>query len=303
MGRRKSNDWEAIAKGVGGLILLAALAGGVKGFPERLNAIVSLLVTAVLVLIGAAVLVFGHLWWWRSKRNAGPPSPTDSPNESQIASPQQLKRTKPPAQTSPPPRPAVQSTDWTARLRALDWYQFERLAAHAYRRQGYRVEQRGGAKADGGIDLIAEKNGERMAVQCKFWRAQDVGVRPVRELVGAMTDHGLASGVILTLTGFTNDARELASRQRIILMQEADVMAMLMALDLPYDRELQSLLVNPEKRCPKCDSRMELKTAQKGAYVGQKFWGCPRYPRCSFVLPLDEVPSAASWRSMTADSR
>ena len=33
--------------------------------------------------------------------------------------------------------------------------------------------------------------------------------------------------------------------------------------------------------CPKCGVRMEIKTAQKGWYAGQSFWGCVNYPECA----------------------
>ncbi len=32
--------------------------------------------------------------------------------------------------------------------------------------------------------------------------------------------------------------------------------------------------------CPQCGSKMVLRTASKGASRGQRFWGCPNYPRC-----------------------
>src|ERR1043166_55627 len=69
------------------------------------------------------------------------------------------------------------------RLRTIDWFQFEKVVAATYRKLGYSVMRRGGANPDGGIDLIIDKNGEQMAVQCKHWKTRDVGVRPVREFL------------------------------------------------------------------------------------------------------------------------
>jgi|GEM_PF-2308834 len=40
---------------------------------------------------------------------------------------------------------------------------------------------RGGKPADGGVDLIARKNGETTVVQCKHWQAWKAGLMPVRE--------------------------------------------------------------------------------------------------------------------------
>jgi len=38
--------------------------------------------------------------------------------------------------------------------------------------------------------------------------------------------------------------------------------------------------------CPRCGSEMIRRTAQKGANVGQDFWGCPGYPRCRGTRPI-----------------
>ncbi len=40
--------------------------------------------------------------------------------------------------------------------------------------------------------------------------------------------------------------------------------------------------------CPRCGSQMVLRTAQKGAHVGERFYGCSRFPKCRYVQKLDE---------------
>ena len=52
-------------------------------------------------------------------------------------------------------------------LRAIDWFQFEKLVELVYLKLGYPVARKGGANPDGGIDLIIEKDGQTIAVQCK----------------------------------------------------------------------------------------------------------------------------------------
>lgn len=51
-----------------------------------------------------------------------------------------------------------------------------------------------------------------------------------------------------------------------------------------YDREYIS---NQYKKrsthsmeCPKCGSKMVLRTAMKGPHAGRKFWGCSKFPKC-----------------------
>ena len=38
-------------------------------------------------------------------------------------------------------------------------------------------------------------------------------------------------------------------------------------------------------QCPKCGSEMVLRTAKSGSNQGEKFWGCPNYPKCRGVRP------------------
>ena len=35
--------------------------------------------------------------------------------------------------------------------------------------------------------------------------------------------------------------------------------------------------------CPKCGKKLVLRTAQKGNYKGNKFWGCTGYPGCKYI--------------------
>lgn len=40
--------------------------------------------------------------------------------------------------------------------------------------------------------------------------------------------------------------------------------------------------------CPKCGSKMILRTARRGPYAGQDFYGCSNYPRCKEIFRSDE---------------
>lgn len=41
---------------------------------------------------------------------------------------------------------------------------------------------------------------------------------------------------------------------------------------------------NAERHCPKCGSRMVLRTTKNGAKAGRQFWGCSRFPACRVML-------------------
>ncbi len=38
--------------------------------------------------------------------------------------------------------------------------------------------------------------------------------------------------------------------------------------------------------CPKCGSKMILRTAKTGKYAGSKFWGCSSFPKCKSIINL-----------------
>jgi hypothetical protein len=40
--------------------------------------------------------------------------------------------------------------------------------------------------------------------------------------------------------------------------------------------------------CPKCGVRMVLRTARHGANSGRQFYGCPNYPRCQQIVPVED---------------
>ena len=38
--------------------------------------------------------------------------------------------------------------------------------------------------------------------------------------------------------------------------------------------------------CPQCGTAMIQRTAKKGQFAGQQFWGCGRYPKCKGILKI-----------------
>ena len=187
-------------------------------------------------------------------------------------------------------------------LRALDWYQFEKLVAEAYAGHGYTVERLGGARPDGGVDLLArepEALGARtLVVQCKHWSAYEVREREVRELLGSLVDRPGGVGVLVTLRGFTEPARRLAARHAVQLLGEAEVMALVEGARLRGESataaRLGVLLSGADRRCPKCEAPMVERTAGRGSRAGERFWGCSTYPRCrgTFQVRVADTDSA-----------
>jgi restriction system protein len=175
-------------------------------------------------------------------------------------------------------RPHRATTVWTvpavrAALNRIDWYQFEKFCAALLQADGFSVTRLGGARPDGGVDLIVEKDGARALIQCKHWRTWDVKENIVREMLGSMTALKVRQGAIYTLKGWTRPAAEFAAQHDITLVN-GDELAQSAQSQLSAS-QLEDLLRPGIHHCPKCEAEMVLRTGDFPS-----FWGCSRYPQC-----------------------
>jgi restriction system protein len=115
-------------------------------------------------------------------------------------------------------------------INRLSWQDFERLLGEYFRRNGFYVIQKGGAAPDGGIDIQLRKGGETYLVQCKHWRAYNVGAQFVREFYGVMASRGVAGGYFVTSGVYTKEAERFAQGLNIMLI-DGKVLRKVIALD------------------------------------------------------------------------
>ena len=169
-------------------------------------------------------------------------------------------------------------------IRALSWRQFEELVAEAYRRKGYTVIENPGEGADGGVDIRLRKDGQLHLVQCKQWQSQKVGVNVVREMLGLITAESAASAVVICSGIFTQEAKNFAEGKAIDLVDGAQLEALIGQV-----RRAPEVAATPMRQqasatlCPRCGSRLVLRTARKGANAGGQFYGCSAFPKCRHV--------------------
>lgn len=106
----------------------------------------------------------------------------------------------------------------------LDGHQFEDSVAAVYRTNGYKaiVSKHGG---DGGVDIILEKEGHRIAVQCKAHSAQ-IGPSVARDLYGTMNHLGISDGIIVSRSGFTSGVHSFVAGKPIRLVTLSDLLKM-----------------------------------------------------------------------------
>ncbi|WP_422011200.1 restriction endonuclease [Roseateles sp.] len=162
-------------------------------------------------------------------------------------------------------------------LNGMSWQQFEQLVGEGFRRQGYQVSETGQAGPDGGVDLELRRDTELHLVQCKQWRAQRVGVAVVRELYGAMAARGAAAGFVVTSGRFTDEAIRFAQGRNVQLIAGERLKGLLAAGSVSSPA---SAPPRAEPSCPLCGKGMTLRSAKRGAQVGNRFWGCSAFPSC-----------------------
>ncbi len=169
-------------------------------------------------------------------------------------------------------------------IRSLSWKQFEELVAEAYRRKGYTVIENSGRGADGGVDILLQKDGQLHLVQCKQWQSQKVGVNVVREMYGLMTAESAASAIVICSGIFTQEAKNFAEGKSIDLVDGAQLEALIGQVRRAPREAATPMRRQPSATlCPRCGSRLVLRTAKKGANAGGQFYGCSAFPKCRHV--------------------
>lgn len=93
--------------------------------------------------------------------------------------------------------------------------QFEEFVAAVLEGNGYEIRQMTSATGDFGADIIAYRNEELIAIQCKRY-AKPVGVKAVQEAIGAMKHYDCDRCMVVTNSRFTKQAMELANDNEVV---------------------------------------------------------------------------------------
>lgn len=154
--------------------------------------------------------------------------------------------------------------EWTTDLRLLDGAEFEWLVGEVFHRDGWTVEETGRQDGpDGNVDLRLTKGGKTVIVQCKRWVAYLIGVDQVRAFAGTLLREGLpgASGIFVTLSDYTEQARAEAKDLGLTLLDKRDL----------YARVER---VRRNEPCPTCRSPMLLDKSPRGWWFRCLATGC-----------------------------
>lgn len=93
---------------------------------------------------------------------------------------------------------------------------FERYVQQRLTQAGYFVRNTG-AGSDFGVDLLATRNGQTVAIQTKNY-AKPVGVRAVQEVNAGKAYHRADEAWVVSRSGFTHQAKTLAKATNVRLV-------------------------------------------------------------------------------------
>lgn len=123
-------------------------------------------------------------------------------------------------------------------LRQIEFYKFEKILLELLKKMGYGEPRITSRTRDDGIDgvVMADKFGfDEVYIQAKRWNNK-VGADVITNFIGALARKGASSGVVITTSDFTDEARRAAEevkggRTKIVLIN-GDKLANLM---IEYD--------------------------------------------------------------------
>ena len=99
--------------------------------------------------------------------------------------------------------------------------EYEEFCAAALREQKWRARVTQ-ASGDQGVDIVAEKRGLRIVVQCKKY-SKPVGNRAVQEVVAGIAHEDAQRGVVVATCGYTPAAEALAASNNVLLLHHKEL--------------------------------------------------------------------------------
>jgi len=163
-------------------------------------------------------------------------------------------------------------------LRGMKPSEFEHYIADLFSRLGYKTQVVGGPN-DGGIDVIAEKEGIKYYIQCKKYISQKVAVSDVRDFYGALADHLVnGQGYFITTNEFTLSAQKFAEDKPIELIDSFKLTSYIRMAEKKNNID-KTPINKVSQPCPKCGGNLVERTGNFKA-----FYGCSNYPKCKHIV-------------------
>lgn len=103
----------------------------------------------------------------------------------------------------------------------MDGRQYEYYCGDILKKCGWLVTVTQGS-GDQGVDVIAEKEGLVVAIQCKKHN-QPIGNKAIQEIFAGRAHYKAHIAVVCSSSGYTNSAQQLANSLRVILLSHNDL--------------------------------------------------------------------------------
>lgn len=169
--------------------------------------------------------------------------------------------------------------DILIKLKSLHPKEFEEFVAYLFSKLGYNTEVTGGPN-DGGVDVIARKDGKISYIQCKKFISSQVSVGNLRDFYGAIASKlANSKAFFVTTNKFTLEAERFAEDKAIELIDGFSLLKYIKIAGI-----LKEDVPSSNNTCPKCGGKLILRTGEYG-----QFYGCSNYPRCRFIKQIEIV--------------
>lgn len=109
---------------------------------------------------------------------------------------------------------------------SLEGHEFEYWCANLLRQNGFVDVEVTQGSGDQGVDIIAEKDDIRYAIQCKCY-SSDLGNTPIQEVSAGKQMYNCQIGAVMTNRYFTSSAKQLAKATGTLLWDRDRIIKML----------------------------------------------------------------------------
>lgn len=108
----------------------------------------------------------------------------------------------------------------------MDGIAFENLTAELLRNNGFKNVEVTKATGDYGVDIVANKDNNKYAFQCKCYCSK-LGINPIQEVYTGLKMYGADTAVVITNSYFTPNAYNLANELGVLLWDREEYIRLL----------------------------------------------------------------------------
>lgn len=123
-----------------------------------------------------------------------------------------------------------------SRIDKMEGHEFERFVASLLRKLNYQKVEVTPGSSDQGVDVLAEKDGVRYAIQCKCY-SSDLGNTPIQEVNTGKVIYHCHVGVVVTNRYFTQGAQEAAKATGVLLWDRTKLEQLIAQVEMGSDAE------------------------------------------------------------------